>query len=114
MCWFFPRPALGTVRTSILALETSAGSLSGMLAQHAILPWTVATTVNRGRCLDTCEPCFDVLGDVVVRVLDITSERSLCWWLRFRLLSSRGPGVLLSSYASRSMLEFTLLELALP
>ena len=34
------------------ALETSARRLSGMRAQHAIWPWTVATTVNRGRCSD--------------------------------------------------------------
>ena len=50
---FVPRPASGTVRTSLSwRLETFAGRPSGMRAQHAIWPWTVATTVNRVRCLD--------------------------------------------------------------
>ena len=94
----------------IWRLETFAGTSLRMLARHAILPWTVTTTVNRGCCLD------------VVRT------RLRRAWRRGRTVfdtpivlvaTSSAPFISLSwcsaiSYASRSMLDYAIMDLAHP
>ena len=68
-----------------------------------------------GAVLITCEPDFDVLGFVDVRLFDCgLMILPSCWWQRLRLLSSHGTGVLLFPYVSRRILDYAIMDLAHP
>ena len=109
MCWLVPQPASGTVRISftwrwklllavLLVCERNTLSSQGQLLRPSIagavrIPW---------------EPGYDVLGDVDVRSLMLPS----CWWLRLRSSFISLSWCYAISYASRSMLDYAILDLA--
>ena len=111
MCWLAPRPASSTGRTSNLAFGNFCRYfVHGLLARHAILPGTVTTTVNRGCCLDVVRTrlrrawrrgrtVFDI--SIVLVATPSVLFISLSWCSAI-------------SYASRSMLDYAIMDLAHP